>query len=235
MKCKSGIGPLIDAEGTLQHDDKVMADILQNQFCSVFSDTNNPQKTINYIDVHYDEPLEDIHLTIEDIDKALKEVKPHSSGADDDMPAILLKKCSNTINYPLLLICKESLSSGYVYPQYKQQIITPLHKKDSKTAAENYRPICPTSHSCKTCERVVRDKILEHLVKNNLLCKHQHGFRRGHSCLTQLLNHINFVLTGFILNQDTDCIYLDFAKAFDKVDHELLIHKLKCYGIQGNL
>ena len=235
MKCKSGIGPLIDAEGTLQHDDKVMADILQNQFCSVFSDTNNPKKTINDIDVHYDEPLEDIHLTIEDIDKALKEVKPHSSGADDDMPAILLKKCSNTINYPLLLIWKESLSSGYVYPQYKQQIITPLHKKDSKTAAENYRPICPTSHSCKTCECVVRDKILEHLVKNNLLCKHQHGFRRGHSCLTQLLNHINFVLTGFILNQDTDCIYLDFAKAFDKVDHELLIHKLKCYGIQGNL
>ena len=235
MKCKSGIGPLLDAKGNLQLDNKSMADILQNQFCSVFSDSDNPAKKLSDIEAHYDEPLNEIHINIDDIDKALKEIKPHTSGADDDMPAILLKKCNTTINYPLLLMWRESLCNGYVYSQFKQQIITPIHKKGSRAVPENYRPICPTSHTCKTCERVVRDKILEHLERNNLLCKHQHGFRRKHSCLTQLLDHINTVLLNFIQNKDTDCIYLDYAKAFDKVDHEILIHKLKCYGIQGQL
>ena len=234
MNCKSGIGPLLK-DGSLHHDDKSMADILQHQFCSVFSDPENPNKKLNNIEAEYDKPLTEVKITLEDIDKALKEIKPHSSCANDDMPAILMKKCSDTINYPLLLIWSNSLENSYVYPQYKQQIITPLHKKESRSVPENYRPICPTSHSSKTCERIVRDKIIDHLVRNNLLCKHQHGFRRGHSCLTQLLNHINIVILNFINNKDTDCIYLDYAKAFDKVDHELLIHKLQAYGIQGPL
>ena len=234
MKCKSGIGPLLH-EGLLHYDDKSMADILQNQFCSVFSDPENPNKELYDIKAEYDKPLTEIKIGLEDINKALKKIKPHSSSTNDDMPAILMNKCCTTINYPLLLIWSKSLESGVVYPQYKDQIITPLHKKESRAVAENYRPICPTSHSSKTCERVVSEKIIDHLLRNNLLCKHQHGFRAGHSCLTQLLNHINIVILNFSNNKDTDCIYLDYAKAFDKVDHELLIHKLNCYGIQGSL
>lgn len=234
IKCKSGIGPLLQND-TLHYDDKSMADILQQQFCSVFSDPENPDKEIYNIEAAYDKPLTEVNITLKDIDKALKEVKPHSSSTNDDMPAILIKQCSATINYPLLLIWSQSLNTGYIHPQYKQQIITPLHKKESRAVPENYRPICPTSHTSKTCERIVRDKIVDHLVRNNLICKHQHGFRKGHSCLTQLLNHINIVILNFINNKDTDCIYLDYAKAFDKVDHELLLHKLQCYGIQGSL
>ena len=234
MNCKSGTGPLLQ-DGNLHFDDKSMADILQQQFCSVFSDPENPNKEYYDIEAEYEEPLTEVKITLADMTKALKEIKPNSSSTNDDMPAILLKKCSATINYPLLLLWSQSLNTSYVHPQYKQQIITPLHKKESRAVAENYRPICPTSHVSKTCERIVRDKIVAHLVKNNLLCKHQHGFRKGHSCLTQLLNHINQVIINFINNSDTDCIYLDYAKAFDRVDHDLLLHKLHCYGIRGPL
>ena len=80
----------------------------------------------------------------------------------------------------------------------------------------------------------MKDRILEHFTNNNLMCKHQHGFLKGRSCLTQLLGH-KHNLENFLEGKDTDCIYLDYAKAFDKVDHELLIHKLKCYGIRGKL
>ena len=67
------------------------------------------------------------------------------------------------------------------------------------------------------------------------MCKHQHGFLRHRSCLTQLLGHINIILENLLQGKDTDSIYLDYAKAFDKVDHEILLHKLQCYGITGKL
>ena len=235
LKCRSSVGPLLDNNGDLQHDEKIMADLLQKQFCSVFSDPSDPKKSFNNINVNYDRPIEKVTITLEDVDKAIKQIKINSSGGDDDIPALVFRKCNKTLNYPILLIWEESLNTGYICPQFKDQIIAPIHKKGSKALPENYRPICPTSHTIKTCERIVKDKILNHLERNNLLCKHQHGFRPGRSCLTQLLAHINIVLENFLLNKDTDSIYLDYAKAFDKVDHELLIHKLQCYGIQGEL
>ena len=65
----------------------------------------------------------------------------------------------------------------------------------------------------------------------NLICGKQHGFRSGRSCLTQLLHHFDDVLESLTNNSDFDSIYLDYAKAFDKVDHKLLIRKLVLYGI----
>ena len=66
---------------------------------------------------------------------------------------------------------------------------------------------------------------------NNLLCSHQHGFRSGHSCLIQLLHYFDDVLENYLSGADTDSIFLDYAKAFEKVDHALLIKKLQRYGI----
>ena len=212
-----------------------MANLLQDQFCSVFSDPQNPDKKFNDINVQYDEPLDDITLTPDNIEKAIKEIRIHSSGSDDDMPAILMKKCSTSLNYPLLKLWQDSMNSGYISPQFKKQIICPIYKKGSKASPANYRPVCPSSHTIKSCERVIRDKIVDHLERNNLLSSCQHGFRKGRSCLSQLLHHIDIVHKNFLQNKDTDCIYLDYAKAFDKVDHEILLHKLKCYGISGKL
>ena len=65
--------------------------------------------------------------------------------------------------------------------------------------------------------------------------KNQHGFRKGRSCLTQLLAHFDYILNNQLHNEDTDVIYLDFEKAFDKVDHQILLQKLKQYKIGGKL
>ena len=235
LKHKTSVGPLVDKDGELQHDEKTMADLLQDQFCAVFSDPKNASKKLNDLTVNFDKPLDNIVITVQDIDKALKEIKINSSAGENDIPAILLKKCCSTLNYPRLLIWKESLYTGYIHPRFKEQTIAPIHKKGSKSIAANYRPVCPTSHSIKTCERIVKDEILEHFTRNDLMCKHQHGFLPHRSCLTQLLSHINVVLENFLQGKDTDSIYLDYAKAFDKVDHEILIHKLQCYGISGKL
>ena len=74
-------------------------------------------------------------------------------------------------------------------------------------------------------ERVIRKQLVTFLESNDLLCSHRHGCRSGHSCLTQLQHHFDDVLENYLVGADTDSIYLDYAKAFDNVDHALLIKK----------
>ena len=138
--------PLTDASGHLQHDEKIMGDLLQEQFCSVFSNPEEPSKKFTNIKAKYDKPLDHVQITIEDVDKALKKLKATSSAGNDDIPATLLKKCCSTLNYPLYLMWKESLETGYIHPRFKEQTIAPILKKGSKSKAANYRPIS-TSHS----------------------------------------------------------------------------------------
>jgi len=118
---------------------------------------------------------------------------------------------------------------------YKVSYIAPLHKKGSHAVPANYRPVSLTSHVIKIFERVMRKRLVEHFETNFLLCKDQHGFRAGLSCLTQLLAHFDDILENLMKNSDLDIIYLYYAKAFDKVDHALLIKKLERYGVHPKL
>ena len=118
---------------------------------------------------------------------------------------------------------------------YKEQFITPVYKKGNKTEPSNYRPVSLTSHMIKIFERIVRKNLVDFLEKNNLFSTKQHGFRKGRSCLTQLLQHMDHLLENYLDNSETDVIYLDYAKAFDKVDHSILLEKVKAYGIDGKL
>ena len=210
-----------------------MADMLQKQYSSVFSkpqqvyENNHPQQETTL--------LEDITFTKDDIFSAIKEIGEHSSSTNDDVPALILKNCASELSYPILLIWKESMKTSHIPHCYKKQTITPVHKKGPKSKAANYRPISLTSHIIKIFERIIRKAIVNHLEKNHLLYKHQHGFLKGRSCLTQLLKHIDTILHNLLNGHDTDSIYLDFSKAFDKVDHNILLSKLYSYGIRGKL
>ena len=234
-KLKSSVGPLFDENGVLTNDPKTMADLLQDQYSSVFSDPSSTKKKSPTINFDVKEILNNITVSREEIIKAIDEISENSSCGEDDIPAIVLKKCKSSLSNPILSIWEESLQSGYVPKVYKNQVITPAHKKASKAEAENYRPISLTSHIIKIIERVIRKQIVTHLIRNNIISKNQHGFQKHRSCFTQLMPHVDIILLNFLLNLDTDVIYLDYAKAFDKVDHDLLLKKLYAYGIRGKL
>ena len=101
--------------------------------------------------------------------------------------------------------------------------------------AENYRPISLTSKIGKILESIVKDNIVNHLEKFHLLRDSQHGFRKGRSCLTNLLDFMETVTKYLDDGQPVDLIYLDFAKAFDKVPFVRLFKKLESHGIAGNI
>ena len=128
---------------------------------------------------------------------------------------------------------KESFRTGIVPSQYKKQLITPVFKKGSRSIPSNYRPVSLTAHEVKIFERILRKKVVRFLETNNLLSSNQHGFRKGKSCLSQLLKQYDDILLNLMNHTETDVIYLDFAKAFDKVDHAILIQKMKNIGLEG--
>ena len=233
-KSKQGISQLLINDGEVATDRKVITDALQDQFCASFSDPTNGNKTIP-ISLNPKAFLSDIILTPDDFIHAIDEINANSSTPDFAVPAIVLKNCKNSLCKPLYLMWRESLNSGVVPAFYKRQMITPTYKKGSRSLPLNYRPISLTPHEIKIFERVLRKKMMDFLESNELLSCKQHGFQKGKSCLSQLLKQYDDILNNLLDQNETDVIYLDFSKAFDKVDHQILFRKLSNIGISGNL
>ena len=124
--------------------------------------------------------------------------------------------------------------SGCIPKDWKVANIVPVHKKGSKENIENYRPISLTSLVMKTFERIIKDEIL--LRTSDMLDKRQHGFLSKKSCTTNMAGFSDSLALSLNDCMRTDVVYFDFSKAFDSVNHDLLLHKLKnIYKIDGRL
>ena len=234
-KSSSTVGPLKSSDGSLTQDPKEMADLLQRQYLSVFSNPKSDDKRVPPSDSLPDFEIEEIDFNCDDIISAIKEIDPNASSCPNDIPAKILHKCCNQLAYPILSIWKKSFETGLIPQELKMQYITPVFKKGDKAKAENYRPISLTSHIIKIFERIIRKDLINYLESNNLITDAQHGFRSGRSCFTQLLDHIENILKSLQENNEVDVIYLDYAKAFDKVDHEILLASVLSGVPQGSV
>ena len=107
--------------------------------------------------------------------------------------------------------------------------ITPVFKSGDRTTPSNYRPISLTSVFSKVLERIIREQVSSFIDKKGCLNSTQHGFRNrsGRSCLSALLSVFDDIMHMLEDGGSVDMVYLDFSKAFDKVDHGILLHKLK--------
>ena len=237
QKTRSTIPVLKDKDGTLVENPTLKAEILQNQYQKVFSDPEkaNVEKCLQSpgIPQGLGSVFNDLSFTRMDIIEALGELDPYSAAPDDEIPARVLTSCKEMLADPLTLLWSKSFDEGYIPETLKTQFISPIFKKGDRTDPSNYRPVSLTSHIIKTFERVVRKSLVEHLESHELISPNQHGFRKKRSCMTQLLAHVEQIYHSLNDNKEVDVIYLDFAKAFDKVDHAILMAKLEKYGIQG--
>ena len=128
-----------------------------------------------------------------------------------------------------------SLQEGIVPLEWKEANIVPLFKKGSRNKSVNYRPVSLTSVICKLLETIIRDHMMDFLVKHKLLNPSQHGFLKARSCLTNWLCFFEEITKWVDEGSPVDVIYLDFQKAFDKVPHQRLILKLKSHGMGNSI
>ncbi len=160
-------------------------------------------------------------------------IHPNKASGPDNIPIRLLKECASTIAPSLTCLFNKSLKLGNLPSEWKLSNVIPLHKKGNKSYVENYRPISLMCVVAKVLERCVYNRLIDHI--QNMISAAQHGFLRGKSCTGQLLSVLHRISENLDLGKQTDILYFDIAKAFDTVDHTLLVNKLRRFGLNGNI
>jgi hypothetical protein len=162
-----------------------------------------------------------------------KKLKWKKSFGYDGVPGWIVKLSIPYIISPLIFIINRMLSSGVFPSRLKFSQISPIFKKGKKTEISAYRPVSLLTSFSKIFERVIYNRLIQHAQVNNIITKDQYGFKENSSTELAIFKLTNQILTC-INNKDAVCgIFCDVSKAFDTLNHEILISKLKYYGVTG--
>ncbi|CAH8821701.1 unnamed protein product, partial [Trichobilharzia szidati] len=175
----------------------------------------------------------ELHYT--NIKQTIRTLKCSKGFGTDGISSYFYKYGGPDIPLLLLKIFTMSLETQTYPAVWKTTFIMPKHKSGSKTDVSNYRPINITPIASRIMERLVKDNLMKHMLSCNIISPNQHGFLKSRSCLTCHLDFFNFVTSSHDRRQLVLVIYFDVSKAFDRVDHLLLMHKLKSLGIRDPL
>ena len=198
QKVQDKVGPLENNRGNIISDGCEMAEVLNEYFSSVFTteDISSLPVPFTKFEGNKSEHLGQLFVTPEMIAQKIKKMKDNKLPGVDGIPPKLLKEIVEQISTPLAKLFNLSLEEGIVPSEWKETNFTPLITKGSRNKPENYRPVSLTSVVRKLLETLIRDDMVEFLVKHQLINTSQHGFLKARSCLTNLLCYFEEIKTG---------------------------------------
>ena len=171
--------------------------------------------------------------TPEEIMNIIHVCKNKQSSGWDDIPMTIIKYVGPHIAAPFAHICNLSFSSGLFPSEMKTAKVTPVYKGDSRDEFSNYRPISLLPNFSKILEKIMFNRLREFLNKHEILYEKQYGFRQNFSTDLALLELSDKIAESIDAKKYTICIFVDLSKAFDTLNHGILLQKLFIYGIRG--
>ena len=172
-------------------------------------------------------------VTEKEVEIEISNLSGNKSCGHDEIPPKLVKEISKQIVKPLTHIYNQSLLTGVIPNELKIALVTPVFKANSKEEFSNYRPISVLPCFSKILEKIMYKRVMKYLDMHSMLFQSQYGFRKKHSTNLATIELVTKILQAIDNSEYTIGVFLDLAKAFDTVNHEILLKKLEHYGIRG--
>jgi hypothetical protein len=198
------------------------------------SDICKASKLLNNLKLVNIAHMETIPVTETEVISIIQSLKPKNTAGYDGISNKILKHCAHIISKPLTYIYNCSLTTGTFPERCKHAIVRPIHKKGGKNETNNYRPISLLTATSKILETIMYKRLVQHSESNNILTTAQFGFRKEVHIDDAVFSLLNRIITSLDKRKHVGGIFCDLTKAFDCVNHNILLNKLQYYGIKRN-
>lgn len=220
-------------DNSISDDPAEIANMFATFFNSAYQEPiQNNSQDLSHIPAN-EEVLHNMNITREEIEDVMNNIDTNKGAGPDIIHPRFLKETSHHMSRLLLPLFNRSLQDGIFPDKWKHGYITPIFKSGDRGNISNYRAVCILSPICKTFEKIVTANLEASI--GSKITKYQHGFGSGKSTVTNLVHYSTSLRQNLAEGLQVDSLYTDFSKAFDVVDHQLLLKKLFRYGIRGSL
>ena len=174
------------------------------------------------------------NVSCEEVRNIIHSLK-NSSAGHDEFPTFVGKLCVDSYIEPLTFLINSSLKTGVFPSELKLARVVPIFKAGDSSVLTNYRPISVLTFFAKVFEKIVYNKLLNFISDNNILYDHQYGFRKGRSTQQAIITLVDKITKSQDKGDIVITLLIDLKKAFDTIDHRILLRKLYSYGIRGSM
>lgn len=174
-------------------------------------------------------------IKLHEVESVMNKLKNKKTTGSDNISCELLKFCKDELLSPIYHLCHVSLSQGCYPEELKHSVVIPLHKEGCMDKVENYRPLYLNSTIGKILENIVQKRIMKFLEATNFCSENQYAFRKKSGTEKALYNYILPIVDALEKGKRVASCHIDIKKCFDVIDRQILLKKIECAGIRGNV